>query len=131
MNPAQDGGIPAWPGKTYPTMGDQIPSAFAASDLLIGDVISFDIKILDPSVNDWVDVPLGHNPPFRNAGIRVFDTWTNVRDDTYDYTLWRNDPSKPARRIPLTISIPAMKVTIRVWDKNTQRSRQVSFVQDQ
>jgi hypothetical protein len=124
--------------------------SLANADALLEDVLSFDVKIY--SSGSFTDVPASNDPttgtPPGNplystaAGVHVFDTWSNAADPTvtasgatYDYSTAWNDttstlPAVQVKRIPLQMTIPAIQITIRLWDKKTQQSRQLSFVQD-
>lgn len=144
-------------GTTYPRFEEatwKIP--MAGSDLIMTDVVSFEIKISlgnPPSPNPqslqagFVD--LFHpsitqffrsNPAFNPAtGPMVFDTWsqntkTFVASDSntyvvYDYSLYNqsgHDSSMPLVLPP----IRAIQVTLRVWDRKTENTRQITMVQD-
>jgi type II secretory pathway pseudopilin PulG len=133
--PPNDGGIPLRADNRYPILADSFPPSVSGSDVLLVDVISFEIKIFNPnrSPPDFDDIPPGNNPALRTWG--VFDTWSSVRDNEYDYSRWDDvDPTSSrdvqVKRIPLRISIPAIKITLRVWDRKTNRARQVTVVQD-
>jgi hypothetical protein len=137
-----NGGIPVRSDNRYPIMADPIPSPAVpgvdilpgppGADILLTDVISFEIKILRPA--GWDDVPLSLvNPLFNgtNGTQRVFDTWSSVEDETYHYSTW-NDPTAADQttRLPRADVIPAIKITLRIWDKKSQRTRQVTILQD-
>jgi prepilin-type N-terminal cleavage/methylation domain-containing protein len=63
---------------------------------------------------------------------RFFDTWSSVNSGGYDYSQW-NNPSppnpNPATVLCLRPTISAIRITIRVWDKKTQNTRQVTLIQ--
>jgi hypothetical protein len=159
-----DGGLPL-PGG-YPTLAQEFATAVpattpAGTDVLLNDVISFEIQVFDPVNGAWISVPFSPpiygNPLFAQTSplrTRVFDTWSSVEDDVYNYR-WRQHPTDPNRKIiaweqyaqdpqastpqpipgsaktiPVKASIPAIKVMLRVWDKKTQRTRQVTVIQD-
>jgi hypothetical protein len=86
---------------TYKTMAEQNANAQAA-DLLLTDVLSFDVRVLlaggvdfvdlfDPSVqafnNNTGPNPLYYNTKSAAAAVLpvVFDTWSSVTDDTFNY----------------------------------------------
>jgi prepilin-type N-terminal cleavage/methylation domain-containing protein len=135
---------PAIPNRFgYATMGDCNP-AYKASDLLMPDVLSMDVRVLlagdsdfrdlfDQQVQQYATGPSGgNNPAFTGAGTpRVFDTWSGAGP----YALW-NTPglltSVPLfmRADGVTISIRAIQVTLRVWDFKTKKTRQVTIVQE-
>jgi type II secretory pathway pseudopilin PulG len=90
---------------TYPTKSEQNSARyFPTDDLLLTDVLSFDVRVLLPGNTDFVDLfdnistnkvqsyNTLLNPHYYNlASIAasklpaVFDTWSNATDDTYDY----------------------------------------------
>jgi hypothetical protein len=158
MDPYQGGGL--FPGvtTTYPTLAQQYGGSVSNADALLADVISFDVKIDDPASQSFIDIPYNAtgspNLVFNNfqppnpPGVCVFDTWSNKPDqtqaqaaaggpiDAYDYSsAWSDtNPASPAatqlKRIPLQRNVRAIQITIRLWDKKTQRSRQMTFVQN-
>jgi prepilin-type N-terminal cleavage/methylation domain-containing protein len=82
-------------------------------DLLLTDVLSFDIKVLrSNSTADFTDLP---SPLY-------FDTWSRRQDDVYDYS---------AATIPASsYTIWALQITIRVWDQKSKLARQITMIQD-
>jgi prepilin-type N-terminal cleavage/methylation domain-containing protein len=135
---------------------DLVPASAAntkkGADLVLNDVLSFDVRFLvlvPPSsgtgswvpASDFMDLNTlnttygGYKaqPNFPASGTgAVFDTWSSVLDDTYDYSGWAS--TIPFRQLGTTnaqdIQIKAIKVSIRIWDFKTQRARQVSLIQD-
>jgi hypothetical protein len=115
-------------------------AAQAGDDLLMTDVISFDIKVLqegyDPTqaqpigpgnfVPLFVDLPppsLSQNTVIQAANsISMFDTWSNQAP----YTTTAGQPTS----LPLPIRILAIQITLRVWDERTQQTRQMTITQD-
>jgi hypothetical protein len=113
-------------GNTYLTMAQEnvnnnkgaVNTAYSAADLLLTDVLSFDVRVLvdsDPAYDfrDLFDLTTDpgaalnklwfpvNNPAFAgNNGPRVFDTWTNAVQGKlpgYDYTYWKTvDPNDKA-----------------------------------
>jgi prepilin-type N-terminal cleavage/methylation domain-containing protein len=95
-------------------------------DLLLTNVVSFDIQVL-PARNapDFVDLK------DLTPGAFIFDTWSTIKDDVYDYA---NTP------VPATYykyngvagqgNLFAIRVTMRVWDPRTEQTRQISVIQD-
>ena len=66
------------------------------------------------------------------GGPAVFDTWSSLADPNYDYSNWRPSSTPGAnnsKTLPLNMRILAVQITLRVWDKNTQQTRQMTFVQ--
>jgi hypothetical protein len=135
-------GVPT--GGAYPQIGN-------ASDLLLNDVVSFDVRILLQGGSDFVDLfdPsvvafTNKNAAFpfttpaglpSNAGPRAFDTWSNQGN----YANWNTpgDGTTTFTCVPLyknnitgqTIIIKAIQITLRVWDFKTKKTRQVTIVQ--
>jgi type II secretory pathway pseudopilin PulG len=116
---------------------------FQGDDLLLSDVISFDIKVMLQQDNGgkaslyqdapaFVDLPpvsatkSSRNSAFAAAGngAVVFDTWSN-----YDiYSAWATADQNTS--LPLQVRILAIQVTLRVWDNRTQQARQTAIIQD-
>lgn len=90
---------------------------------------------------------------------RVFDTWSNANGSPYDFVptyvppgldpepaahpgalpnsvqMWDRvnnvaTPAQTAARIPLRITIRAIQLKIRCWDRKTMQTRQITIVQD-
>src|SRR5262249_31080338 len=115
-----------------------VNSTQAGDDLLLSDVLSFDIKVLQEGGTyngpedrglgpTFVDLPapaLNQNSTFRAANISVFDTWS--KQGTYgDATSgWNASNVASPYRLPLKMRILAIQITIRVWDEKTQQARQ-------
>jgi hypothetical protein len=134
--PPNDAGLPVRADGRYPVLADSFPTSVAGSDVLLIDVISFQVQVFDPTSHPpdfGLILPAGRNPALQ--AVRVFDTWSSVRDNDYDYSQWNDtNPASPrevqVKRIPLPISIQAIKITLRLWDRKTNRARQVTIVQD-
>jgi hypothetical protein len=156
MSQTLDGGIPTEADQSYPLIKNQ-NAALAGSDVLLSDVISFEVKPLviwqgalanaQLAFVDFInlkELDVLTRPPvnsqFTGNGPRVFDTWSSLVDDTYDYSSWNNNTGSTAKNIPLylrtvgtatqQIRVLALQITIRVWDNKTQQARQVTLVQD-
>lgn len=136
-------GSGGFPSKYRPLgAGDEdFPPAGMGEDLLLTDVVSFAVRVLSPDMlnqpatpptrpYDHVDDPsdgpnsfvsLPANPRF--GGLGVFDTWSTVQDDVYNY-------SPDLSSVPLPIRIRALQITVRVYDMKTQQTRQITIVQD-
>jgi len=56
---------------------------------------------------------------------RVFDTWSANGPYTFD---WKNQFN--TRSLPLKIRIKALQIRIRVWDRKSEQTRQITIVQD-
>jgi prepilin-type N-terminal cleavage/methylation domain-containing protein len=116
----------------------------AGDDLLLTDVLSFDVKVLQEGgayngpydgglVPAFVDLPAparGRNATFRAANVSVFDTWSEqgAYGDATDG--WDGTNASSPRRLPLKMRILAIQVTVRVWDGKSEQARQLSIVQD-
>jgi hypothetical protein len=143
MDPVQNGGV--LQGGSYQPISATLPAPLAGanplygSDLLITDVIGFDIQVLTPTSNDFVDLSsnlfTSTNPLFPGTPA-VFDTWSratfNASWGGYDYSGWSN--AGQATSLPLSLVSPvrilAVQITIRVWDLKSQLARQITLVQD-
>jgi prepilin-type N-terminal cleavage/methylation domain-containing protein len=138
MNPAAaaNGGIPLEADNSYPIITTQVATLVGpGADLLLTDVISFQVQVLVAGQGAFQDIPVSpNNTLFQNpVGTHVFDTWSNVQDDSYDYTKWNQLPPlnpDPHTIIPWQPRIVALKITLRIWDPKSQQSRQVTLVQD-
>lgn len=126
------------PGQTYPRIGSppngdgQESSTLAGSDLLLTDVVSFEVHVFYPGQTTYVDVPVCANPKY--PGRRVYDTWSQMKASAanpYDYSKW-NPTANPtsAQTIPWLQTITAVHISLRVWDLRTQTTRQMTIVQD-
>jgi prepilin-type N-terminal cleavage/methylation domain-containing protein len=114
-------------------------NAQAGDDLLLTDVIGFDVKVLqqgytpggalqDPQGITMIDLPpasVGLNSTFAALGWSVFDTWSA---DPTTYAGW-NVPGT-ATSLPLKLRILAVQITLRVWDARTEQARQMSVIVD-
>jgi prepilin-type N-terminal cleavage/methylation domain-containing protein len=152
-------------GGGYPTMSQEnvnyvlannapLNSNYAAADLLLTDVVSFDVRVLvagAPQSFDLFDLTTStpgnpffpvNNPTFAPTNpanpnnVRVFDTWSAYSDDVADYSQWSIPGS--AASIPIMndnngqpIRILALQITLRVYDNTkTKKTRQVTLIQD-
>jgi hypothetical protein len=89
-------GLPLQSDGTYPIS----PNGYIASDVVVADVISFDVRVLASGTKDFADlasVPANSivNPAFNNVYINgiaqkvyVYDTWSSTKDASYDYSNW-------------------------------------------
>jgi prepilin-type N-terminal cleavage/methylation domain-containing protein len=127
----------------------------AGADAILTDVVSFEVTALVAGGVDFVDLyDVGFNPVRFNSafyrpvsapntnlnGPAVFDTWSNARDEFYNYSYFRdqtgneftiwNTPGS-TRSAPLNgVRILALRITLRVWDLKTQLTRQVTITQE-
>lgn len=127
------------------------------ADLLIDDVISFEVSVLVAGTTDFISLfdpyfnaslparpSLRSNSTFYNPRVSsgadsgtnlgypaVFDTWSRERNDLYDFSKWDPDASGVSDvSVPLKVRILALRIVIRVWDQKTQQTRQVTLIQD-
>jgi prepilin-type N-terminal cleavage/methylation domain-containing protein len=139
--PVANVGSIANPIYTYPKLDEQVTgtnSSHFGDDLLLTDVVSFEVKVLHSlHQNEFVSlfdasVPNGYNSAINPLNVRVFDTWTQTVNSTYDYSGWNSAtssmPSNTA--IPMKINILALQITVRVWDAKSQQTRQITIIQD-
>jgi prepilin-type N-terminal cleavage/methylation domain-containing protein len=125
------------------------------TDLLLTDVLSFDVKVLTitaasttsvppvtalPTDTDFGDLPTTFNG---QSFAAVFDTWSRRKDDAYDYSARStaaNNPYVQAFPMPTAATsatalanpiyrIVALQITVRIWDPRTKLARQISIVQ--
>jgi hypothetical protein len=96
----------------YPTLQQDFPgsASYSGMDVLLTDVVSFEVRVLPQGWSDFADVfdmansgqwslnnPAFYNPsatPARNSPTypMVFDTWSQMPsppDTTYDYSQWK------------------------------------------
>jgi hypothetical protein len=81
-----------------------------ASTFVMGDVISFEVQALTATT----DVGNPASPPALALKPVNFDTGVVL----------------PPQTMPTSMTIRAVQITLRVWDSKTQRSRQITIVQD-
>jgi hypothetical protein len=139
---------PAWPDATDVwTVADLLGGANVpqlGDDLLLTDVLSFDVKVLQQGYGPgsgypfFVDLPhpasLGNNLTFLNylaptnppgtKGVSVFDTWTKYGQ----YGNWGTAGTPTS--LPLKMRILALQITLRVWDERSQQARQMTIIQE-
>lgn len=121
---------------SYPKFSDD-PSQQArfGSDLLITNVVSFDVMV--SSGGDFVDLSNfdgsssdNTNPAFSAAnGPRVFDTWTDQKKGKHNYGKSKGQKGH-FKDQPLATTLQAVQIRLRVWDPKTQRTQQVTLLQD-
>jgi hypothetical protein len=135
---------------TYPIS----PNGYVSSDVIATDVLSFDVRLLVAGNTDFFDLlslpgvsmtnSVLAGPVFCNGSttpltVKVFDTWSSVKDATFDYSGWNQTSSPSPTTIPLRtlttnpnvdIQILAIQVSIRMWDYKTEQARQITVVVD-
>jgi prepilin-type N-terminal cleavage/methylation domain-containing protein len=112
-------------------------------DLLLTDVLSFDVKVLTKTNTGTA---LGTDTDFGTLpNPYYYDTWSRRQDlqgpnaNVYDYASvlangnFRHPvptaPSAASTAIPAW-NVVALQITLRVWDPRTKLSRQITIVQD-
>jgi hypothetical protein len=157
MDPNTPGGIlnnppitaPPPPATRVMTVQDLLGgtgTAQAGDDLLLTNVLSFDIKVLEQGgsygagppydgnmVPVFVDLPpatSNRNPAFRNVGLSLFDTWSKQGNYGDPANGWNSTNANSPYCLPLKMRIVGLQVTIRVWDDRTGQARQMSIIQD-
>jgi prepilin-type N-terminal cleavage/methylation domain-containing protein len=147
-NPFNNGGWPTEADLSYPVI-QNAALVGPGADLLLTDVISFNVRVMLAGQSDFEDLPESpDNPLFRKPSqVRVFDTWSSAIVDTfdpdptkahYDYSHWNplNSSDKGPTLIPLykvgssQIRITALEITLRVWDPKSRQARQITVIQD-
>jgi hypothetical protein len=103
----------------YPTLPEQAGwgTATQGNDVILSDVVSFHFQVFYAGATDFSDlVPVIPG----NPGVPgVFDTWSNGSGF---------NAKSLAGSAPIQRCILAIKITLRVWDKRTSNTRQMSFV---
>ncbi|MFO0878761.1 MAG: prepilin-type N-terminal cleavage/methylation domain-containing protein [Gemmataceae bacterium] len=143
----------------YPRLQDE-STTLSGSDVLLTDVISMEIRVLlgsegyvgaeenfihlfDGQIDKYRMMFTG-NPPGQTANseipntARVFDTWSQLKDDKWDYSTWARVDQRSGQAIPMfsnvvgtkPIRIRAIQIALRIWDNKTKQTRQVSLIQD-
>jgi prepilin-type N-terminal cleavage/methylation domain-containing protein len=155
-NAAYAAGVPIFtagdPTPDYPILADEVgpTSISTGDDVLLTDVISFDVKALYTTLRPdgknpdgsagtetvdlrdiYRDIPQvsGTQNPALSA-YRVFDTWSKNAtgaQNKFDYSGWATAGSSAS--LPNAIHIFGLQITIRIWDAKTQRTRQISIAQ--
>jgi type II secretory pathway pseudopilin PulG len=150
------GGPPMKNSNSYPTLGDQLTTTdtHAGDDVLLTNVVSFTVHVLvtklpagstpPQPVADFIDLfdlsiasAKGANSVFNGLtpAVRVFDTWSSATstspapspNPTYDYSDYQTNA---VHKIPFQIRVGAIQIILRVWDVKTERTRQITIVQD-
>jgi prepilin-type N-terminal cleavage/methylation domain-containing protein len=120
-------------GATAPQVGD---------DILLTNVISFSVQLMVAPVtptSTFVDVAAigtNANPTLAGlvtapAAINVFDTWSaapSSATDPWDYSTWATAGS--ASTMPLQANVVAVQIILRVYDQKTERTRQITIIQN-
>jgi type II secretory pathway pseudopilin PulG len=152
---------------SIPTLAEDVlrynstSNVLTGSDLLLTDIVSFDVRVLIAGNSEFVSLDdatvqafaytnptnSNKNPNFNKTATAysststtnkyLFDTWSSVTDDFYDFSDWQTGTNSTDHVIPIyqnssgqTISIKAIQVVLRIWDFKTNQTRQVTVVQD-
>lgn len=124
----------------YPSVeADTGDPTLVGTDLILNDVITFEVRVLVPSVllsatdPDFVSLHslACDNPSINTQQYRMFDTWTNQKVAGYpDYTQSLAPAPFTGISVPVRQRILALQITLRVWDFKTEQTRQVTIIQD-
>jgi hypothetical protein len=123
---------------------ESTPGTPTGSDLLLTDVLSFEIKAdwdggtVAPSAVNVATFPTGTSsyefpfnvlpPVTRNpalAGRGIFDTWFDSGDNSWVQVIGNNSTQN---LIPQPIRVRALQIKVRVWDRKNNMARQVTIV---
>jgi prepilin-type N-terminal cleavage/methylation domain-containing protein len=145
---------------TYPTVSDQIYTgtpplpAQTGDDILLTNVVSFTVQVLlGKSPNSTYNPPTFplRNPPARymdlfdstippcqnsifngytGLKVKVFDTWSQANIPPYNYTTYNTGPPPTVTFLPLAIRVVGLQIILRIWDEKTERTRQITIMQD-
>jgi prepilin-type N-terminal cleavage/methylation domain-containing protein len=108
-----------------------LTGSHAGDDRVIGDVISFEVKLLMEGDHQFKTVwQIQQEARARFAG-QTFPGGAGV----YDTANWPiNDPTDPGNTSGntnnMTVTVKAVEVIIRVWDSKSEQTRQITVVQD-
>src|SRR5439155_17659550 len=99
-------------------------------DLLLTDVLSFDIQVLT-SVAVTATTTAGQATSTEFGDLPspyYFDTWSRRKDDKYDYATTTGLTGAP---VPTgtAMRIVALQITIRIFDQRSQLARQITMIQ--
>ncbi|QDU81806.1 hypothetical protein Pla110_35560 [Polystyrenella longa] len=124
----------------FDTSGEGGPRQF--EDLLMTNVLSFDVKLWDEQLNSFVDI--GHGLPggdftYGTTTVRdtysplpasypgnIFDTWHPTVDLFPSDTVNDDPPYRPDDGTNPT-PVRAIQITIRYWDTRSERTRQLTI----
>ena len=123
----------------YPTLGQQAGMSREGADLLATEVLSFDVKVWDPSQGDFVD--LGYNALGQrlNRGNQPTEQEPNNQNQPY---MWHVYDTMSRRQAPLNYAnsrqfpvpypspIQALQIRIRLWDEKTRLTREIVLLQN-
>jgi hypothetical protein len=149
------GGVPGTPNlfsANYPTLAEEPlgrhptgDGPLRGYDVLLTDVVSMDVRVMLGNSDQFVTLQDAGYPArnprnpncvdANNPNATVFDTWSSGQDLFYDYSKWAT--AGTAQSIPFytdsngnPLRIQAIRITLRIWDRNTLQTRQTSIIQD-
>lgn len=137
--------VPSYPllGEDTATISAPVGTPVVGADLVLTDVISFDIKLsFGPTVSngEFLDVAdpavqafTNGNPAFPvGTGPWVYDTWCgSTNSPYYDYSAWATGGANTSMPLmPGALGPVAVQIVIRVWDRKTEKTRQITLVQN-
>ncbi len=110
---------------------------WADDDVILNNVIGFDVKVFDPVVGDYVDLGYAGSQTWANrsstfshvghpdAGLmRVYDTWST------SYLINPNDSEPSSISPPYPSALRGIQVKIRVFEPDSRHIREVTVIQD-
>jgi hypothetical protein len=114
-----------------------LTGAQAGEDRMIGDVISFEVKLLMEGDYQFKTVWQMQ----QEARARIATLTFPGGEGVFDTANWPvNDPSAPsavgsppeatATTSGMTVTVKAVEVIIRIWDHKTEQTRQITVLQD-
>ena len=132
-----------------PNRVEDVSAAKRGDDIFLSDVVSFEVKVFwstgaasapgealpAPAANvDWpfAILPLSPRNPNMSNPSRRFDTWSQLATVGFnwdDANAW-SAANANGTQVPLRVRVQTLQIRIRVWDFNTQQTRQLTFVQD-
>jgi hypothetical protein len=135
------------PPYTYPTLATQLNLAggvhpAVGDDLLLSNVVSMTVQVMAPAVSlgftDLASLGVLQNnsviAALQGGNVYVFDTWSQGTSGPYDYSTAGTHPWNAAPptgyTIPMKVNIRALQIILRIWDQKTERTRQITIIQD-
>jgi type II secretory pathway pseudopilin PulG len=88
------------------------PATLQGDDLVVSDVISFEVKVLRRGEADFKDL----NDNFIDSSGNLIPAYGGIYDTATSPVGW--------------MGLSGIKITLRIWDFKTQQARQISIIQD-
>jgi len=109
------------------------PGTRVSDDIILTNVIGFDVKAWDPNVPGYVDLGAGA----RFAAGNIYDTWST----SYYGNTWNNglddgdngivdDDNEKSNLPPYPYPLRGVQVKIRIFEPDSRQIREVTVVQD-